>query len=76
MQIHVTINLNLLKILQFTTTFSCQFLRFRYIRLPFSDVFKRKIDKIFKELPNVFGIAECILDVGCADYGTNHDRMI
>ena len=41
-------------------TFACQF--GRYTRLPFgaapgTDMFQRKIDGIFKDLPNAFGIA-------------------
>ena len=31
---------------------------------PAGDMFQRKIDEIFKDLPNVFGIADDILAVG------------
>ena len=51
------------------TTVAYPFGRFRYKRLPFEaspvgDMFQRKMDKIFKDLPNVFGIAGDNLIVG------------
>ena len=47
------------------TTFACQFGRYRFKRLPFGlaptgDMFQCKIDDIFKDLPNVFGIVDDI----------------
>ena len=41
--------------------FACQFGRYRYKKLPFGaalagPMFQRKIDEVFKDLPNVFGI--------------------
>ena len=53
----------------YLTTFVCQFGRCRYKSLPFraapaGDMFQRKPDEIFENLPNVFGIAENILVVG------------
>ena len=48
--------------------FTCQFGRYRYKRLLFGaallgDMFQGKIDKILKELPNVFCTADEILAV-------------
>ena len=39
-------------------------------------MFLRKIDKIFKELPNVFGIANDILVVGYKTDGKDHDKEL
>ena len=55
--------------LSYLTTFACQLGRYIYKRLPFGaaptgDMLQRKIDKIFKDLPNVFGINDDILVVG------------
>ena len=48
-------------------------------KLPFGanppgNMFQKKIDKILKELPNVFGIADDILAVGYNDNGRDHDN--
>ena len=53
----------------YLTAFACQIGRHRYKRLPFGaasagDMFQRKVDEIFKDLPNVFGIANSIFVVG------------
>ena len=50
----------------YLTTFACQFGRYRYKRLPFGaapagDMLQHKIDEIFKDLPNVFGIVDDII---------------
>ena len=60
-------------------TFACQFGRYRYKRLPYGaaptgDMFQ--IDEIFKNLPNVFGIADDILIVGYDIAGKDHDEML
>ena len=52
------------------TAFACIFDRYRFKRLPFGatpvgDKLQRKIHKIFKHLPDVFGIADDLLVVGC-----------
>ena len=52
----------------------------RYKQLPFGadlagDMFQ-KIDEIFKEVPNVFGIEDNILVVGYDSNGADHDRML
>ena len=36
----------------------------------------KKIDKIFKDLANVFGIAHDILVVGCDSNGKDHDNTL
>ena len=53
----------------YLTTFACQFGRYRLTRLPFGvapagDMFQQKMDKIFKDLPNVFGVADDIVILG------------
>ena len=62
-------NLKLDERISFLTTFACPFGRYRCNRLAFGvapagDKFQREIDEIFKDLPNVFGIADAILDAG------------
>ena len=61
-------NLKLDKRSSYLTMFACQFGRYRYKHLLFGaalvgDMFQRKSDKIFKELPNVFSIGDDILVV-------------
>ena len=53
-------------------TFACQFGRYRYKTLQFGachtgDMFQRKLEEIFKDLPNVFGIVDDILVVGMVE---------
>ena len=55
--------------------------RYRYKRLPFGaattgDMFQHKIDKIFRNLPNVFGIVDDILVVGYDFDGKHLDEML
>ena len=74
-------NLNLYEKSSYLTTFACQFGRYRYKRLPFGaapagDMFQRKIDEIFKDLPNVFGIADDILVVRYDIDGKDHDDTL
>ena len=61
--------------------FTCQFGRYRYKRLlfgeaPTGEMFLRKIDKVCKELPNVFCIADDILVVGYEADGKDHDQTL
>ena len=61
--------------------FVCQFGRYQYKHLPFGaapagDMFQRKIDEIFNDMPNVFGIADDILVVGYEDDGRDHDKTV
>ena len=65
----------------YLTTFACQFGRYRYNRLPFealpaADMFQHKIDKIFNDIPNVFGITDNILVIGYDKDGTDHDEAV
>ena len=62
-------------------TFACHFSRYRCKRLPLQaapagDMFQRKIDKISKDLPNVFNIADDILVEGYDSHGKDHDGTI
>ena len=43
---------------------------------PAGDEFQRKRDKIFKDLPNVYGIADNILFVGYESDDKNHDDKL
>ena len=74
-------NLKLDESSTYLTTFVCQFGRERYKRLPFGaappgDMFQHKIDEIFKNFPNVFGIADDILVVGYDTDRKDHDEML
>ena len=65
----------------YLTTFACQFGRYKYKRFPFGaapagNMFQRKIDKIFKDLPNVFGITDDIWVVGYGRDGKDHDDTL
>ena len=55
--------------------FACQFGRYRYKWFPFGaalagDMFQKKIDEIFKDMPNMFGIAEYEAE------GKDHDETV
>ena len=74
-------NTKLYKWSLYLTTFSCQFGRYRYKQLlfekdPAGDMFQRKADKIFRELPNTTGIADDILFIGYDSDGADHDRIL
>ena len=65
----------------YLTTFTCPFGRYRYKHLPFGealadDMFQCKIDEIFNDIPNVFGIADDILVIGYDKDGTGHDKTV
>ena len=65
----------------YLTTFAWQFGRYRYMHLPFwaapvGDMFQHKIDEIFKDMPNVFEIADDILVIEYDKNGTNHDVAV
>ena len=67
--------------LSYHKTFMSQCGRYRYKRLPFGaastgDMFQHKIDEIFKDLPNVFGITDDILVVGYDGDGKDHDKTL
>ena len=74
-------NLRLDEELSYLTTFACQFGRYRYKWLPFGagpagDMFQQKIDEIFHDMPNVFGIADHLLVVGYEDNARDHNIMV
>ena len=55
--------------------------RYRCKQLPFGaapagDMFQRKIDEIFKNIPNVFGIADDILVAGYDTDDKYHDKTV
>ena len=74
-------NLKLDKQSSYLTTFACPFGRYRHKHLPFEaalagDMFQCKTDKIFNDMPNVFGIADGILVIGYDKDGKDHDEEI
>ena len=69
------------KISSYETIFVCHFGRYSLTRLSFgvtpaSDIFQKKIEEIFKGLPNVFGIADNILIVGYDAEGRDHNTTL
>ena len=63
------------------TKFACLFGRYCFKCLlfgaaPAGDMFQRKIDEIFNDIPNVFGIAEDILVIGYNKDGAEHDGAV
>ena len=67
--------------MSYLTTFACQFGRYRYKKFlfgeaPEGDMFQRKIDDIFKDLPGVFGIVDNILVVGYDRDGKGHNETV
>ena len=74
-------NLHLVIQSSYMTTFGCPFGRYWYKHLPFGvvpagDMFQCKIDKIFNDMPNVFGITDNILVIGYNEDGTDHDEAV
>ena len=74
-------NLKLDKQSSYLSTFSCPFGRYQYKQLPFraacaGDMFQWKIDEIFNDMLNVFGIADDILVIGCDKDGADHDEAV
>ena len=74
-------NLQLDTKLSYLTTFACPFGRFQYKHLPFragpvGDMFQCKIDEIFSDIPNVFGMADDILVIGYDEDGVDHDAAV
>ena len=65
----------------YLTTFTCQFGIYRYTRLSFGtasvgDMFQQKIDEVFNDMPDVFGIPNGILAVGYENDGRYHDKTV
>ena len=74
-------NLKLDKQSSCLTTFACPFGRYRYKWLPFGaalagDMFQCKIDDIFNDMPNEFGIADDILVTRYDKDGADHDKAV
>ena len=65
----------------YLTMFACPFGRYWYKHLPFraasvSDMLQHKIDEIFNDIPNVFGIVDDILVKRFDEDGTDHDTAV
>ena len=65
----------------YLTTFACPFGRYQYKYLPFGampadDMFQHKIDEIFNDMVNVFGIADDILVIGYDKDRKDHDEAV
>ena len=65
----------------YLTTFAHPFGRYRHKHLPFGaapvgNMFQCKIDEIFNDMPNIFGIADDILVIGYDEDGTDHDEAV
>ena len=61
--------------------FTFPFGQYQYKQLPFravpvDDMFQHKIDEIFSDMPNVFGIADDILVMGYDGNGADHDEAV
>ena len=61
--------------------FACRFGQYQYKQLPFGaapavDMFQCKIDEIFSDMPNVFGIVDHILVIGYDKSGADHDAAV
>ena len=59
----------------------CPFGRYWYKHLsfgaaPVGNMFQCKIDEIFNDMPNIVGIADDILVIGCNEDGTDHDEAV
>ena len=71
-------NLKLDKISSYLATFTCPFGQFQYKCLtfravPVGNMFQCKIDEMFSDMPNMFGIADDILVIGYDEDGADHD---
>ena len=65
----------------YLTTFACSFGQYHYKQLPFraapvGNMFQHKIDKIFTDVPNVFGIVNDILVIGYEKNEADHDAVV
>ena len=63
------------------TTFNTPFGRYRFLLLPFGlvcaqDIFQKKVDQTFGDLPGVPGIADDIVIVGYNEEVSDHDRNL
>ena len=74
-------NLNLDKQSSYLTTLSCQIGRYQYKYSSFGavlagDMFQCKIDIIFNNMPNIFGIADDILVIWYDKNGADHEETV
>ena len=74
-------NLKLDEKSSYLTTFACPFGQYQYKCLPFrevpvGDMSQHKIDKIFSDMPNVFGILDDILVIGYDEDGADHNAAV
>ena len=75
-------NLKLDEKSSYLTMFACQFARYRYKHgyhvwsSTSSDLFQRKLDEIFKDMPNAFGTAYDILVAGYEADGRDHGKTV
>ena len=65
----------------YLTMFACPLGMYQYKCLPFraasvGNMFQCKIDEIFNDVPNVFGIADGILVIGYDEDGTEHNDAV
>ena len=60
----------------FISVWQVQIQKTAILSTPTGDMFQRKIDKIFKNVPNVFCIADDILVVGYDRDGKDHDKTL
>ena len=63
------------------TTFDTPYGRHRFMRLPFGlncarDVFQKKVDETFSDIPGVTGISDDIIVVGYKSDGSDHDANL
>ena len=74
-------NLKLDEKSSYLTTFVCPFGQYWYKWLlfgaaPVGDMFQCKIDEIFSDMPNVFGITDDILVIGYNENGADHNAAV
>ena len=65
----------------YLTTFACPFGRYWYKHLPFGaapagNMFQHKIDKIFSDMPSMFGIADDMLVIRYNKDEVDHDAAV
>ena len=65
----------------YLTTFTCPFGRDQYMHLPFravpvDNMFQCKIDDIFSDMPNVFGIMDDVLVIVYNEDGADHNAKV
>ena len=65
----------------YLTMCACPFEQYWYKHLsfraaPVGDIFQHKIDEIFSDMPNVFGIMGVILVIGYNKDGADHDAAV